>query len=174
MTRWNGHEGRRALRGLACDEVGAALIEFTLVAPFVLMVALGIAEFGRMFYQYQLVVEGLRDAGRYLARVDPTIGANQDKAAKLAVTGTTEDGGDLRVTGWEVGDISFAIEETANPGSANYRGPDPIRVVVVSTTFDYADVGFLSTLGIGAISIDAAHEQRVIDRAWDIAAGGGG
>jgi hypothetical protein len=35
-------------------------------------------------------------------------------------------------------------------------------VVEVTTTFDYADVGFLSALGFDAISINAAHEQRVI------------
>jgi hypothetical protein len=37
-----------------------------------------------------------------------------------------------------------------------------IEVIEVTTTFDYADVGFLSALGFEPISIDAAHEQRVI------------
>lgn len=170
MTQASRHR-RRLPAGIAAlrhNDAGAALVEFTLLAPFLLILGLGIAEFGRMFYQYQLVVEGLRDAGRYLARVDPTIGDNQTKAARLAVTGTVEDGGELRVEGWEAGDLSFSIEETPNAGFTSYRGPNPIRVVVVSTTFDYADVGFLSTLGLGAISIGAAHKQRVIDRAWDI------
>jgi hypothetical protein len=166
MRRRDRHSG--ILRGLAPDQAGAALVEFSLVAPFLLALAFGVAEFGRFFYQYQMVVEGLRDAGRYLARVDPTLAENQENAKKLAVSGTIEDGADPRVDGWEAGDISVSFEETSNPSLASYRGPDPIRVVVVTTTFEYADVGLLSALGLGAISVTASHEQRVIDRAGNI------
>jgi Flp pilus assembly protein TadG len=152
--------GRRLLR----DQSGAALIEFTLLAPLLLSLVLGIAEFGRFLYQYQMVIEGLRDAGRYLARLDPNDVANQTSAANLATTGTIDGTGVARVDGWVASDIEFTVTPIDNT-AGTYRGPlEPagIEVVEVSTTFDYADVGFLSALGLDPISIAAAHEQRVI------------
>ena len=144
------------------DQSGAALIEFTIMAPLLLSLVLGIAEFGRFLYQYQMVLEGLRDAGRYLARLDANDATNQSNAANLATTGTIDGSGDPRVDGWEAGDVGFAVTDVDNTGGI-YRGPAEIEVIQVTTTFDYADVGFLSALGFDAISIDAAHQERVIE-----------
>lgn len=147
------------------DESGAAFIEFTVLAPFLLFLALGMTELGRFLYQYQLVLEGLRDAGRYLARLDPNDSTNQGNAANLAVTATIDGSGDPRVAGWVSSDVAFSVTEVPNDdgsGNALYRGADDVEVLEVTTTFDYADVGFLSALGLNAISIDATHEQRVI------------
>jgi Flp pilus assembly protein TadG len=158
MSRHCAHNGaRRMLR----DQSGSALIEFTIMAPLLLSLVLGISEFGRFLYQYQMVLEGLRDAGRYLARLDANDITNQGNAANLATTGTIDGTGDARVDGWEAGDIGFLVTDIDNT-AGTYRGPAEIEVIEVTTTFDYADVGFLSALGFDPISIDAAHEQRVI------------
>ena len=156
---------RGRARRLIRDQKGSALIEFTVMAPFLFSLVLGMTEFGRFLYQYQMVVEGLRDAGRYLARLDPNAGANQTSAANLATTGTIDGSGDARVDGWVAADVTFSVTDVDNDDGAGnplYRGPAVIEVVEVATTFDYADVGFLSTLGFDPISIDAAHQQRVI------------
>lgn len=168
MKDRKGHRWRSVEAGISrlwWDDAGAAFIEFALLAPFLLFLGLGMTEFGRFLYQYQLVLEGLRDAGRYLARLDPTDTTNQGNAANLAVTGTIDGSGDARVDGWAAGDVAFRIDDVTNDdGSGNplYRGAGDIEILEVTTTFDYADVGFLSALGLNAISIDAAHEQRVI------------
>ena len=151
----------RAVRVLH-DQSGSALVEFTVIAPLLLTLVLGVAEFGRFLYQYQMVVEGLRDAGRYLARLDANDATNQGNAANLATTGTIDGSGDARVDGWEAGDIGFAVTDIDNTAGI-YRGSAEIEVIEVTTTFDYADVGFLSALGFDPISIDAAHEERVIE-----------
>src|SRR5919109_5535389 len=140
------------------DQSGAALVEFTILAPFLLTLILGMTEFGRFLYQYQMVLEGLRDAGRYLARLDANDAANQSNAANLATTGTIDGSGDPRVDGWEAGDVAFDPQPVDNT-AGTYRGAAQIWVIEVSTTFDYADVGFLSALGFDAISIDAAHQE---------------
>ena len=151
-----------AFSALWHDERGAALVEFTLLAPFLLALGLGMCEFGRFLYQYQLVLDGLRDGARYLARMqDPTNTTSQTNAANLAATGTIDGSGTGRVDGWAAADVSFNIVNVANSGGA-YRGDDPIQVVQATTTFDYADVGFLSALNLPSLSIDAAYEQRAI------------
>ena len=147
---------------LCRDNGGAALVEFTLLAPFLLFLGLGISEFGRFLYQYQLVLDGLRDGARYLARLqDPTITANQTSAKNLAVTGTIDGTGSARVDGWVAADVTFTIEDVDN-SAGTYRGDSTIHVVHAATTFDYADVGFLGALGLPALSIDVTHEQRAI------------
>ena len=148
--------------GVLRDQSGSALIEFTIMAPLLLSLVFGIAEFGRFLYQYQMVLEGLRDAGRYLARLDANDATNQSNAANLATTGTIDGTGDPRVDGWEAGDIDFSVTDVDNTAEI-YRGPAEIEVIEVTTTFDYADVGFLSALGFDPISIDAAHQERVIE-----------
>jgi Flp pilus assembly protein TadG len=167
MTGREKHRGQLTadsagrVRALHRADAGAAMVEFTLLAPFLLFLSLGMTEFGRFLYQYQMVVEGLRDAGRYLARLEPTDTTNKDNAARLAVTGTIDGTGDPRVDGWVAGDISFGVTDVDN-SAGTYRGPANIQVVEVMTTFSYDDIGFLSALGLPAISVAAAHEQRVI------------
>ncbi|CAH0219933.1 TadE/TadG family type IV pilus assembly protein [Pseudomonas mediterranea] len=46
---------------------GVALVEFTLVLPLVLMLLLAFGEFGRMLYQYNVLLQASRDAGRFVA-----------------------------------------------------------------------------------------------------------
>lgn len=170
MTRMTTHSPRRrrsfsALQGLWRDQNGASLVEFSLLAPVLLSLGLGMTELGRFFYQYQLVVEGMRDAGRYIARLDPTDTTNQSNAANLAVTGTIDGSGDPRVDGWAAADVTFSVDPVTNDdgtGTPLYRGGATIEVVTVSTSFAYADVGFLSAIGISSITFGAAHEQRVI------------
>jgi hypothetical protein len=65
------------------------------------------------------------------------------------------------VDGWVAADVTFAVTDVDN-SSGTYRGESTIKVVVATTTFDYADVGFLSVLGLPALSIDATQQQRVI------------
>lgn len=160
MSLASGSE-RRTLSQALADRSGAALIEFTLVIFFLMALSLGVLEFGRFLYQYQLVIDGLRDAARYLARIDASSTANQTSAKRLATTGTIDGTGGERVSGWVEGDLTVSITNIANPGGT-YRGPDPIQVVVVRTTFNYADLGLLSFFGLGPLTPTLEQEQRVI------------
>lgn len=46
---------------------GVAMVEFTIALPLLLFLLLGIAEFGRMLYHYNNLLQANRDAVRYLA-----------------------------------------------------------------------------------------------------------
>jgi hypothetical protein len=148
------------------DRRGAALVEFTVVLPFLVFLGLGAFEFGNALYGHHVITTGLRDAARYLARRDdPT--ASETAAKELAVYG--EIGGTTsRVSWWNVGDVSVTLATIANPvdpdtGLRTYRGPDPIRVVRVATTATYPGLGLLGVLGLGpTLPINTFHEERVI------------
>ena len=160
---------RKALRftkrlGACC--AGAALVEWTLVLPFLLALGLGIAEFGHALYQYQQIANGIRDAGRYLARLDDPI-ASLTQAQNLATRGTINTSGPLRVSYWDPEDVTATLIAEANDidettGESEYRGGTTINVVEVTTTVVYGDVGFLDFFGLGPITFSLRHQERVI------------
>jgi hypothetical protein len=49
------------------EQQGLAVIEFTLVLPFLLLLIFASAEFGRLLYQYNALNKTVRDASRYLS-----------------------------------------------------------------------------------------------------------
>lgn len=152
----------------AADRRGAALVEMTVLLPFLLVLCAGVFEFGSLFYQKMLVETGVRDAARYLSRCT-LAECSEAKAINIAVYGDPA-GGTARVTGWNVGDISVTYVPFSNidpDGNKLYRGGATIQVVRVSTTYSYVGGGllaFLQNLGIvtSPIDINVAHEQRVI------------
>ena len=65
------HALKLPIQRLARDEDGAALVEFALVFPVMLLFFAVTIEATRMMWSYQMAIEGVRDAGRYLARIAP-------------------------------------------------------------------------------------------------------
>lgn len=46
---------------------GAALVEFVLVAPLLLLMMLGVAELGRALFEYNSLTKAVREGARYMA-----------------------------------------------------------------------------------------------------------
>lgn len=46
------------------DESGAELIEFALALPLLLLVGLGVLDFGRLFQRYEVVTNAAREGAR--------------------------------------------------------------------------------------------------------------
>ncbi|WP_322085192.1 TadE/TadG family type IV pilus assembly protein [Burkholderia sp. BCC1999] len=74
---------------------GAVAVEFALVLMPMIMLATGVAEFGRAIYQYETLTKATRDAARYLSVWLPTDSAYPVSAAQcLVVYGSTTCGKD--------------------------------------------------------------------------------
>lgn len=59
-------------RKLLKDTAGAALVEFGVLLPSMILFFAVTVEGGRIFWGYQAAISGVRDATRYLARVAPS------------------------------------------------------------------------------------------------------
>src|ERR1700748_1273280 len=107
------------------DEDGSALVEATIVVPLLLSLFLGVFEFSWFFYNQQLVVSGLRDAARYMTRIeltdghrDPCVQKDQNgvlytvAAANIATSAETM-GGSARVKGWSAADVTISCFSSA-------------------------------------------------------------
>jgi len=156
----------QSLRPRLADERGVAAVEAALAFPFLLALMAGLFECGSVFYNFELMQTGVRDAGRYLSRV-PDLGAAEENAKRLAVTGSIASGQAARVDWWTPGQIQISYRTIENlrdatTGLRNYRAGDTLTIVRVSTSVPYEGMGLLAAIGLGPIQINAAHEERYV------------
>jgi len=152
------------LRRLLGEQSGTAAVEAAVALPVLLVLASGVFEFSNAVFDHQEITTGIRDAARYLARVqDPADGTSQTYAKNLAVNGVII-GGTARVRGW--GNVTITITHVANPllanGERTYRGPDPLSIVRVWTAYPYQQIGLLGAFGLPSPTFSVSHSERAI------------
>jgi Flp pilus assembly protein TadG len=158
-----------------CDEDGSALVEATIVMPLLLSLFLGVFEFSWFFYNQQLVVSGLRDAARYMTRIeltdgnrDPCVQKDQNgvlytaDAANIATTAQAS-GGSARVSGWSAADVTISCSSSAALDAGNYAdGATSMTIIDVATRFADPSLGLFATLGLKAPMLSFSHQERFI------------
>ena len=156
----------RRLARFRRDRRGASLVEFSLVAPVLITMGMGMLEFGLALYGHHVIATGVHDAARFLARFDdPT--TKEAPARTLAVTGSIS-GTAPRLSWVGTSNIGVTYRDVANApdsitGLRPYRGPDPLKLVKVTASATYTGFGILPALGLGSsLAISVAHEERVI------------
>ena len=60
------------------SEKGASLVEMALVTPFLMLLLLGVIEFGWLFGQYNEIRHAARDGARFAAVSEPDLDADSD------------------------------------------------------------------------------------------------
>ena len=128
----------------APSEDGAALIEFALVLPLLVVLLFAMLEFGKAF-NYWIDETHLANEGARWAVVDKNPGSGsgtplQEYIKEQATTAELRDGGTSSVTSPAQVCISFP-DGTSNAG-------DPVQVEVTAT------YNWLPVLGLGATSVD--------------------
>jgi len=132
---------------------GTMTIEFIIVAPILLLLMLGISEFGHAMYQYNALTKAVRDGARYLA-ANTTVGStgyilidSTDLAntVNLVVYGNTAGSGTPKLPGLSTSDITVSClgGGTICPG---------VDHIVVSAQYPYQSIlaGTLPTFGFGS------------------------
>ncbi|EJM45470.1 TadE-like protein [Pseudomonas sp. GM33] len=106
------------------------MVEFTLVLPVLLLLLLAFGEFGRMLYQYNVLLQASRDADRFVASQawNSTLGAItlsntlQTQTKNVAVYGVPANTGTAVVSGLTTGNVVVAAV-----------GTDHVRVTITYT-----------------------------------------
>lgn len=160
------------LRAVRKDRSGAAIVEMTLLAPVLITLGLGVAEFGRALQHHHVANKAMRDASRFLARVPVTCPAGATTgtvtnpadvttAKNLALNGTPT-GGTPRLSYWsDPSSVTVQVDCFNNTGG-EYRGQPGIPLITVSAAVPYQDVGFLGSLGLAAPTFNPRHQQMHI------------
>jgi Flp pilus assembly protein TadG len=159
----------RRLITLRKDRSGTAFVEMTIMAPLLISLALGVADFGRALVHHHILNKSMRDAGRFLARVpvdcpsgastgSVTNGSDVTTAKNLALNGAPT-GGSPKLGYW-TNPASITVQvDCFDNSSGTYRGRTEIPLITVSTTVAYQDLGFLSALGLPSMTFAARNQQ---------------
>lgn len=151
------------LRKLHSDDDGAALLEFTLLAPIMILLMCGLGEFGLALRQCHIMDKGARDAGRYLSR--QPIGACAASSAWAAATATaqnlvlygSETGATLLLPDLANATVTFGCTTTPSGSALRHGG-----VVTVTVSAPAQDTGLYALLGLAAPTITVAHQEAVV------------
>jgi Flp pilus assembly protein TadG len=145
------------------DRKAAAVVEFALTAPLLIFLMCGMAEFANAMRQYHVMEKGVRDAGRYLARVPmagcAVSGAATSAARNLAITGRISGGVPLLRNWTDTATVGVVVADCVDNSSGAYRGRAQMPVIEVQARAPYAELGLLTVLGIGSIDLETTHQQ---------------
>lgn len=151
---------------------GAALVEFSLMLPMLMVLAAGVTEMGLAMHQQHVVTKSVRDAARFAARqfvAAPscplsTVGewtTIQSETQQVALRGSLSGSAPLLLSNWSlassvtVTDACAAAGTLVSPAGAGANIP----VITVSADVPYAGVGFLTLIGMNAFTIRASHSE---------------
>lgn len=139
------------IRSFCRDEDGAALVEFAISLPLILVVAYGMIDSMRLFWSYQATIAGVRDATRYLARVAPADicdagpGIASFEPLLLSIVDSTIDGEGIAPFGVTITSLSATLDCITTLG---LRQPVvPIATVTANLTMEMPFTGVLTLVG---------------------------
>lgn len=139
------------------DRSGVAATEFALLLPFLLLLLVGIYEFGMYLAQASSLEKSLRSGAMFAARnALPLSQQTRTQIANIVRTGDPSGEGPVRISGW--GDDSATLLVTTRTHSANGEDVELVRLEA-SVPFEPLMSGFMSTLGFSDLRMRAAHEQ---------------
>jgi Flp pilus assembly protein TadG len=154
------HNGMKSKSCRNRKQLGQGVLEFALALPIMLIVIMGIVDFGRMMITYTAVASASREAARYGAA------AGDDGPGTLA---KFEDCDGIRETAQRVAN-AFLIIEDANitiqydrgPGTAFYAtcAPDPDIVQLGDRIVVHISAKFKPIFPIGFSEFDVISESR--------------
>ncbi len=134
-------------RRLARSDLGTAIVEFTLAVPIVLLLMMGIFEFGRLFYTRLTLQHAVHEAARFAVTGntldDPDTGDPMERADAIRYVIVTQ-----------AQDLDLDVEQLViDPPD----GGGPSDVVTVSGSFEFQFV----TPMIGLLFPDQAYQFEV-------------
>lgn len=165
---------------------GTAAVEFAIILPFMLLLIFGIIEVGRMLTDYQTITKSVRDASRFLGRVEMTcpgtapssgpvqnylVDTNNEMVAKnLVLAGTvdtpTASNFLINLKGWPdyataAASVAATVNCVANAGQ--YKGVFDnqalIPVVTVTATVPFNFLWGSLFINTATISMVISHSQ---------------
>jgi TadE-like protein len=137
------------------------MIEGAIVMPVAIILMAGSVEFGQLFSAYGTAEKSMRDAARYLARVQPdqVCSWGLDKAKNLAVYGSVTNTGQPLIPGWTTATVN-AYWMPANVDVSSC--PTPSSIIEMRADVPYTGFMF-STIGLSNIwTLHVKHQERSI------------
>lgn len=162
------------IRRFIGERRGAALVEFTLMMPFLMVLAAGITEFGHALHQQHIIQKSLRDAARFAARTpyelkscplntQPEWATMVSDAQTVALYGKLTPPSPPRFLLPNWSDATMVAVTESCSSAAGLFSPagagNDIPIITVSASVPFNSTGFLGFLGLADFNIQAQHSE---------------
>ena len=141
---------KRLLRMLRCDR-GAAMVEFTLVAPILIFLTCGIIQFGYVFFLQNTMQNLARDAARGIS-----VGALTVSNGNVSCPGGAAGSAQLMICGGLSGFSGTFSLNAVNPANSG----DDVTVTVSLPMADAAVMDVLNVMSSGTLSVSATMRKE--------------
>lgn len=156
------------IRTFSRAEHGAALVEFGISLPLILVVAYGLVDSMRLFWSYQATIAGVRDATRYAARVAPGdicdtgFDISTFEPRLLTIVNSTIDGDGIAPFGVSITGLTATLDCVT---TLNLRQPTvPVATIVADLSMDMPFTSVLTLIGgtgWGTVTTSVQEQARV-------------
>jgi Flp pilus assembly protein TadG len=139
------------------DRRGIAATEFALLLPFLLLLLVGIYEFGSYLAQASSLEKSLRSGAMFAARSALPLSSQQlTQIGNIVRTGDPSGQQPARISGWSDGSATLTVTTRAHS-----VGSESVELIRLEASVPYEPLmeGFLSSLGFSDLRMRAAHEQ---------------
>jgi Flp pilus assembly protein TadG len=126
------------------DERGQALLEVAFTLPLLLLVSVGIFEFGRAFQTWQVLTNAAREGARVAVLPNATVSGVQDRVVKYMQAGALTKSASATVDVNQMSTISI--------GASNATA----SVVTVTYPFDFVVLNPVARLVVGGSTVGGA------------------
>ncbi|SLN73315.1 TadE-like protein [Roseovarius albus] len=157
---------KKFFKRFRADERGAALVEFAIMLPMMLLLFAVVIEGGRLMWSYQAVNAGVRDATRYLARVT----SSEICADGGSVAGYTSDLENIvrqTIGGTSIFPTNITVDSVTpslNCVAGTYRvSPAPVVQITATMTIEFPFSGLFGLNGssLSTMTKTVADQSRV-------------
>jgi hypothetical protein len=151
------------LRRFAADDKAVAVVEAAVVMPFVLVLGMGIIEFGWLMSQIGNVQTALRDSVRFVSRSSLVIASNGTASLQPSVTTDARSmmsGAYQRNGITSFASLSLVLTPVTNTNGSLYRGGTNVYRITGSTDFTPASAGLLTLVNVTLPRINLHYEAR--------------
>ncbi|MGM0633442.1 MAG: TadE/TadG family type IV pilus assembly protein [Pseudomonadota bacterium] len=142
---------------------GAALVEFAIILPMLLILVFGFTELGRALYQKNQLTKEVQIGARYVARYPDAVETDCSTGDEWATAETwAKNQVAETLAGLDPDDVTISIEERDLVVDSVTR---TFCVIIVSATMDFdalAGDTIIPMLNIGRITLSARTEERYL------------
>lgn len=141
------------------SQTGAAMVEFAIMLPLIVVLVFGITELGRAIYQQNTLSKAAASGARYMSRAPQAVasdcsqgsawGASVINAANLIAFGRQSGTGQPLLPGLKAADASFSVAQRTVTGMGNAcvitaSVSVPFRAIFGDTLVPFLDLGPLT------------------------------
>ena len=143
---------------------GTPSVEFALYLPILVMIMVGVSEFGRAIMHSTMLEKSLRSGALYAARSNlPLSAASLAEIQNNVKNGNSDGTGNYLIDGWRdtSATLTITVDNFTLSSATSVLGSNLLPVITIDASVPYQPIlgNVLTVFGMGSITLNLSHEQ---------------